>query len=250
MSRPRGNRGDLHNRSEWSQNSPYRIEQSGRDQMVSPYEHNAGLPSMDRENADQGASTDPHQEASTPEDSAGPGPTRLPGEDPKTLLGRRPTLGALIGWYVGLLPRSRSRRRGIDGHLLSPAGLHIARRVGHALTTESLVEHARRRRASGIHPFTIGVDFSLIRAVLESAKEHNLISLDLEVVDRARQRCKTDGLISRNTQSTMGFFNTLPTVLIAMSGLPTTEIASAKSFSIAPALVRSPRNAISCAPAA
>jgi hypothetical protein len=43
-------------------------------------------------------------------------------EHAKHDLGRRPTLGALIGWYAGLLQGSRSRRQGIDRHLISLAG--------------------------------------------------------------------------------------------------------------------------------
>ena len=44
---------------------------------------------------------------------------------------------------------------------------------------------------------------------------------------------------SASVMSTIGFFNTLPTVLIAISMPPSAALASAKSFSIAPAPVRS-----------
>lgn len=49
-------------------------------------------------------------------------------------------------------------------------------------------------------------------------------------------------LISSNSASlisTIGFFSTLPTVLIAMSMLPIAALASANSFSTALAVVRS-----------
>src|ERR1700728_1527220 len=54
-------------------------------------------------------------------------------------LGRRPTLGALIGWYAGLLQERRSRRQGIDRHLISLAGQPIARKVANSLTTALLI---------------------------------------------------------------------------------------------------------------
>ncbi len=50
--------------------------------------------------------------------------------------------------------------------------------------------------------------------------------------------------------SVKGFFSTLPTVLIAMSGRPIAAIVSAKSFSIAAAEVRSAWKATASAPAA
>ncbi len=55
---------------------------------------------------------------------------------------------------------------------------------------------------------------------------------------------------SASVISTNGFFSTLPTVLMAMSGLPTAAIASANSASTAPAVVRSPWKATPSAPAA
>jgi hypothetical protein len=50
--------------------------------------------------------------------------------------------------------------------------------------------------------------------------------------------------------SSIGFLSTLPTVLIAMSGRPTAATASANSFSIAAAVLRSACRATACAPAA
>ncbi|MNE65683.1 hypothetical protein D3C80_1611870 [compost metagenome] len=50
--------------------------------------------------------------------------------------------------------------------------------------------------------------------------------------------------------STIGFFSTLPTVLMAMSGLPIAATASAKSLATALAVVRSAWNAMASAPAA
>ncbi|MNE80283.1 hypothetical protein D3C80_1768370 [compost metagenome] len=50
--------------------------------------------------------------------------------------------------------------------------------------------------------------------------------------------------------SSIGFFSTLPTVLIAMSGRPTAATASANSRPIAVAEVRSACNATAFAPAA
>jgi integrase len=52
-----------------------------------------------------------------------------------------------------------------------------------------------------VKPSTVGVDFSLIRSVLEAAKDAGIISLDLEVVDEARKHCKRDGLISSSEKS-------------------------------------------------
>jgi hypothetical protein len=60
-------------------------------------------------------------------------------EHAKDALGRRPTLGALIGWYAGLLQGSRSRRQGIDRHLVGLAGRPVARKVANTLTTAVLV---------------------------------------------------------------------------------------------------------------
>ena len=53
---------------------------------------------------------------------------------------------------------------------------------------------------------------------------------------------------SASVISVKGFFSTLPTVLIAMSGRPTAATASANSFSMAPAELRSACNATAWAP--
>ncbi|MNL84256.1 hypothetical protein D3C87_2121750 [compost metagenome] len=55
---------------------------------------------------------------------------------------------------------------------------------------------------------------------------------------------------SASVISTKGFFSTLPTVLTAMSMLPSAALASAKSFSTLAALVRSPEKAWAAAPVA
>jgi hypothetical protein len=117
------------------------------------------------------------------------------------VLGRRPTLGALIGWYAGSIQGSRSRRQGIDRHLVSLAGQPIARKVAKSLTTAVLVQHAQIRRLASVKPSTIGVDLSLIHIVLEAAKEANIVSFDLEAVDEARRRCRRDGLIGNSEKS-------------------------------------------------
>jgi hypothetical protein len=90
----------------------------------------------------------------------------------------------------------RNHVQGIDRHLLRLAGQPIARKVANTLTLAMLVQHAQGRREFGIKPSTTGVDFSLIRTVLEAARDANLISLDPEVVDRARKPCKSDRFIS------------------------------------------------------
>jgi len=117
------------------------------------------------------------------------------------VLGRRPTLGALIGWYAGLIQGSRSRRQGIDRHLVSLAGQPIARKVAKSLTTTVLVQHAQSRRLAGVKPSTIDVDLSLIHTVLEAAKEANIVSIDLKVVGEARTHCRRDGLVGKSDTS-------------------------------------------------
>jgi integrase len=52
-----------------------------------------------------------------------------------------------------------------------------------------------------VKPSTIGIDLSLIHTVLEAAKEANIVSIDLEVVDEARRRCRRDGLIGNSDKS-------------------------------------------------
>jgi hypothetical protein len=171
-------------------------------QMTSLYEHHAGLSGTSREPHGNGEPTEAGQELSlTGEPARLSSRTPLSGEDRQDLLGRRPTLGALVGWYAEQLQASRSRREGIDRHLLSLVGQPIARKVANTLTPEALVRHAQGRRELGIKPSTIGVDFSLIRTVLEAAKDANSISLDLDVVDRAKRLCKSDGLISSNAKA-------------------------------------------------
>jgi hypothetical protein len=118
---------------------------------------------------------------------------------PKDVLGRRPTLGALIGWYAGRLQELRSRREGIGRHLISLAVQPIARKVANSLTTSVLVQHAQSRLLAGAKPSTIGVDLSFISTVLEAAKEANIVSLDLEVVSEARRRCRRDVSSPQNT---------------------------------------------------
>lgn len=119
----------------------------------------------------------------------------------KDALGPRPTLGALIGWYAGRLQELRSRRQGIDRHLISLAGQPIAKKVANSLTASVLVQHAQSRLLAGAKPSTIGVDLSLISTVLEAAKEANIVSLDLEVVSDARRRCRRDGLVGSSDKS-------------------------------------------------
>ena len=56
------------------------------------------------------------------------------------------------------------------------------------------------RGSAGIQQSTIGVDFSLIHTVLEAAKDADILSINLDVIDRPRRICKKDGLIGNSNK--------------------------------------------------
>lgn len=136
------------------------------------------------------AHTPADSETNSP-DTAGPSSERL-----KNLLGCRPKLAALIGWYVGLLQEKSILHQRMGQNLMSLSVHPIAGTVADSVTPAALVKHAQIRHSAGILPSTISVDFSLIRIVLGAAKDAKLISLPPDVVDQARKQCKKDGLIS------------------------------------------------------
>ena len=97
--------------------------------MNSEYGRDFDAPRPEEESSDDLEGADPEQVLSATnaktelfDDKAAP-------ESARNALGRRPTLGALIGWYAGRLQELRSRRQGIDRHLISLGGQPIARKV-------------------------------------------------------------------------------------------------------------------------
>jgi integrase len=122
-------------------------------------------------------------------------------EDPTTLAHvrmRDVLLKDLIRWYIDTFQKISKWERTKQAQLLFLAKHPTAERNALALTTQSLIEHVRMRRASGAGPATVGNDLTWIGVVLRAAKSVRALPVRPEIVQEARTACRELRLVGKS----------------------------------------------------
>jgi integrase len=122
-------------------------------------------------------------------------------EDPTALVRAQhgeKSLSQLIRWYIdqfGAVSKwQRTKQSQLEFLEKHPIGTSNAL----ALTSATLIDHVRARRAAGAGPATAGNDLTWIGVVLRAAKSVQQVPVDPEIVEHARTACRELRLVAKS----------------------------------------------------
>jgi len=107
------------------------------------------------------------------------------------------TLAELIGWYIETFETVSQWQRSKQAHLKFLEGHAIGKANVIDLTTATLINHVRTRRADGAGPATVANDLVWIGVVLRAGKSVKDLPVRPEVVHEARTACSELRLIGK-----------------------------------------------------
>jgi integrase len=107
------------------------------------------------------------------------------------------TLAELIRWYIETFESLSQWQRSKQAHLKFLEGHAIGKANVIDLTTATLINHVRTRRADGAGPATVANDLVWIGVVLRAAKSVKDLPVRPEVVHEARTACSELRLIGK-----------------------------------------------------
>jgi integrase len=126
-------------------------------------------------------------------------------EDPAALIRAQDgvaTLASLIRWYIETFQSISKWQRSKQTHLEYLEKHTIGSSNVYALTTATLVDHVRRRRADGAGAATVANDLTWIGVVLRAAKSVKELPLRPDIVEEARTACRELRLVGKARKRT------------------------------------------------
>jgi integrase len=108
-----------------------------------------------------------------------------------------PTLAELIGWYIDTFETISKWQRSKQTHLEFLKRHSIGKANALTLTSATLIDHVRSRRADGAGPATVINDLVWIGVVLRAAKNVRELPVRPEVAQEASGACRELRLISK-----------------------------------------------------